>query len=600
MPNPMPDRLMPGQPMPIPSDFPVQWEQPAQARRLWVLDRQHFGRPLSPLAADVCCRRATAGINRAMERYQLPVRLEMLAINGYLYNCYQPVAIPPDLVLKALNALGRVAPRLFQAIRRKVASGMAAKYMPHVAPVIANLQMLWEHEWLPEIREHLAFWHAFDLCGASESALADHLDESLRRIERLWELHFLIVMPAFIAASQFEDAHRQLFEANSSGGALISHRLLQAADTSFLQADRALWQLSRQLRTLPAARATLERLPAAEVLPALSDCAEGQIFVAELRAWLNRYGLRGHGSDGLNDASWIEDSLPAIQHLQAFVQQPDRDLAAELRVQAAERDAAVAQVRQRLSLQPPIVRERYMSALQAAQSATFLSTEHNFWIDQQAMFCLRRVFLEIGRRYAAIARLAAAEDIFLLTLDEVHRLPRGVPAPDQHALAARRARLDHARSLSPPGFLGSIPLMAPPPEDPFVRSILRVLGDAALGPVSRSVPSALIQLQGQAASVGVVRGRARILRSLNDGGRLQSGDILVAEATMPAWTPLFAIAAAVVTDVGGVLSHAATTAREYGIPAVVGVSNATAAIRDGELVEVDGGKGSVRVVGIAE
>ena len=77
---------------------------------------------------------------------------------------------------------------------------------------------------------------------------------------------------------------------------------------------------------------------------------------------------------------------------------------------------------------------------------------------------------------------------------------------------------------------------------------------------------------------------------------LRAGEILVAETTAPPWTPLFAIAAAVVTDTGGVLSHCAVVAREYAIPAVVGTVNATAAIRDGDLVEVDGDAGTVRIV----
>jgi hypothetical protein len=115
---------------------------------LWVLDRQHFGRPLPPLAADVWRRQGVAGTNRAFEGYQLPVRLEMLAINGYLYNCYRQIGLPPDAVLKGLNAIGRVAPRVFRAVRGSVAAGMAARYMPKIAPVIANLQTYWQHSWM--------------------------------------------------------------------------------------------------------------------------------------------------------------------------------------------------------------------------------------------------------------------------------------------------------------------------------------------------------------------------------------------------------------------------------------------------------------------
>jgi pyruvate,water dikinase len=87
-----------------------------------------------------------------------------------------------------------------------------------------------------------------------------------------------------------------------------------------------------------------------------------------------------------------------------------------------------------------------------------------------------------------------------------------------------------------------------------------------------------------------------VIHSLADAGKLQSGDVLIAETTATAWTPLFATAAAVVTDTGGILSHCAVVAREHGIPAVVGLATATARIRDGRLIEVDGSAGIVRII----
>jgi pyruvate,water dikinase len=86
-----------------------------------------------------------------------------------------------------------------------------------------------------------------------------------------------------------------------------------------------------------------------------------------------------------------------------------------------------------------------------------------------------------------------------------------------------------------------------------------------------------------------------VIRSFADAGKLRAGDVLVAETTAPPWTPLFATAAAIVTDSGGVLSHCAVVAREYRIPAVVGTGRATTTIRDGEIVEVDGDAGLVRI-----
>ena len=103
-------------------------------------------------------------------------------------------------------------------------------------------------------------------------------------------------------------------------------------------------------------------------------------------------------------------------------------------------------------------------------------------------------------------------------------------------------------------------------------------------------------LQGSPGSPGVVRGRARVLRSLSEASGLQQDEVLVAETTAPPWTPLFATAAAVVTDTGGILSHCAVVAREYRIPAVVGVGAATATIRSGQTIEVDGDGGIVRVL----
>jgi phosphoenolpyruvate synthase/pyruvate phosphate dikinase len=94
----------------------------------------------------------------------------------------------------------------------------------------------------------------------------------------------------------------------------------------------------------------------------------------------------------------------------------------------------------------------------------------------------------------------------------------------------------------------------------------------------------------------VARGTARVLHSLAEAGKLQPGDVLVAEFTVPPWTPLFATAAAVVTDGGGVLCHSAVVAREYRIPAVVGTGHATTTFKDGQLLEVDGNAGTVRVV----
>jgi pyruvate,water dikinase len=104
-------------------------------------------------------------------------------------------------------------------------------------------------------------------------------------------------------------------------------------------------------------------------------------------------------------------------------------------------------------------------------------------------------------------------------------------------------------------------------------------------------------INGNGASAGSVTGTARVILSLDDAERLNRGEILVCPATMPPWTPLFAVASAVVTDHGGVLSHTAIVAREYQIPAVVGTKVGTKLIKDGSTITVDGSNGTVRMQG---
>ncbi len=104
------------------------------------------------------------------------------------------------------------------------------------------------------------------------------------------------------------------------------------------------------------------------------------------------------------------------------------------------------------------------------------------------------------------------------------------------------------------------------------------------------------EIKGFAASNGVVEGVARVVKSVEEIGRLQQGDILVCQVTNPTWAPIFQKIAAAVSDIGGSMSHAAIVAREYGLPAVVGTGTATSKIKDGQRIRVDGGRGVVTLL----
>ena len=230
----------------------------------------------------------------------------------------------------------------------------------------------------------------------------------------------------------------------------------------------------------------------------------------------------------------------------------------------------------------PGERDEFERLLATALAAHPLTEDHAFWLDQQGMAALRRVCAEFGRRMVETGSLDHAADIAYLTLDELLLWGFGMAQPLRPLVAERRAVHAAQRQLAPPDFLGQ------PPEP--AGWIDRYGGPAT---AQESGPD---EVRGVGASAGVVRGTARVVRTLDEAQALRKGEILVCIATEPNWTPLFGVAAGLVTDIGGSLSHAAVVAREYRLPAVVGTRKATAAIVNGQPIEVDGAQGIVRLL----
>jgi pyruvate,water dikinase len=226
--------------------------------------------------------------------------------------------------------------------------------------------------------------------------------------------------------------------------------------------------------------------------------------------------------------------------------------------------------------------------LAAAHSHVEYSEERALW-QLVAVGSVRVPLLALGRKLAAANVCEDPDDVLFLRLDELKDLALA-PSPVSDVVRRRREDLDRWETLDPPTSVGR-PLVVS--QRPHVSQIVhRYFFGTSLpqneGPI----------IQGIAACQGVVRGRARVLGSLAESQKLQAGEILVCRNTAPPWTPLFAIAAGVVTDIGGLLSHSAICAREYAIPCVVGTHVATSRIPDGALITVDGSRGTVTLTSL--
>ncbi|HEY1156550.1 MAG TPA: PEP-utilizing enzyme, partial [Arthrobacter sp.] len=208
---------------------------------------------------------------------------------------------------------------------------------------------------------------------------------------------------------------------------------------------------------------------------------------------------------------------------------------------------------------------------------------------------LRRMLLELGRRLVASGLIAAPDDVFWLRFSELQgAVDFGLAETDSGVSLSGASRPVRADAVEERRMLWRGQAKADAPQMlPQVAWMEKAFGSMMpAGPQHQAGDV----IKGAGASAGRVTAPARVLRGPEDFGQMQPGEVLVARMTTPAWTPLFAMASAVVTDVGGPLSHSSIVAREYGIPAVLGTGVATQRLAGGPQVSVDGDAGTVTIV----
>lgn len=577
-------KAAPGQAIIAPPDFPVVWGNLADPRLHWRLDG-HVTTAKAPLSGSVSTA-VLRGFSHAFAHLGLGIQIRTAVINGYGYSTIVPTTMPPLLLRWVMSTLNHAAPPIVKWIMARQQKAISQKQLAIIQPILSSFDAYWHDELLPQNRAQLAFFEEADLLAMSLPQLRAHLAEALQRSETMGKLHALAAFPAIVAMSLFEEFFIEQFPTATPLDAL---RLLQGVDNQTLCGDRELWQLSRKAFATPTVKAILEKHEPASALTALGQFPEGRWFLDELQAYLQKHGRRLNIFGQLTEPSWIEEPVTAVACLQTYLTQHDNNLEAVQMRLMLERDQAIAKARRMLAERSPMVPARFESLLTAAQHAAGVK-EDNHWLIQALFYEMRRLALVLGQQLYETGALVSSEDVFYLTAEELTTDILLPPAEINERKAARA----HFSQVAPPSQLGTISTM-PLPNTPFFRAIQKA--DVAR-PKSQVSPAC--QVQGQAASVGLRQGRARIIHTLADANKLQPGEVLITKATTPPWTPLFGVATAVVTDTGGILSHCAVVAREYGIPAVVGTGKATQLFCDGQLLEVNGTDGTVCLLPTSE
>ena len=338
-----------------------------------------------------------------------------------------------------------------------------------------------------------------------------------------------------------------------------------------------IWDLSRLIAGRKSLANMFPALTTEQILTRLAAPPDGdwEALSVAYRAFIREYGWRGYRESDPSTPTWDEAPGFVIGAIKS-------DLAAPASANPYAREEAAAKARERLEARvfakvPANARkafERHLRLTQAlaksreGMKATWARASRNY----------RAPLLELGRRSSAEGILGAAEDVWFLRWSEVQAAGTGTleATAAKKAVESRRAEYARLQDFNLPDGVFTWP--------------------ADLVAIETAATSKLTEFKGLAVSAGVATGKARVILDASDDSHIEPGEILVAPVTDAPWTPLFIPAAAVVVEMGGVLSHAATVAREFGIPAVSGIKDATKILRTGQLLRVDGNTGTVTIL----
>ena len=542
----------------------VVFPTPDEIEGFWNLDKMHAPRPVTPLSFDLVVHTLGQGFTKAQEEYDCPVMVSTREINHFFYVNFHPIPDEAEIARRMVH------------------------YHEKLAEKVPTVGKTWEEQWKQEVMSRNLPLKTEDWSKLSNSELVAKLDELTEWMRYQWWIHGHVNF-VLLSSSAFCDLYDKVMEPDESTEA---YRLLQGFPTTSVDAAKGLWALSRKVLANSALKALFESKQGAELLEALDESDEGRDFRRQLDEFLFEYGWRHDAVYDLADVPWREDPAIPLGSIRAMMELPEsEDPEAQYQQNVAAREGLFAKLREKLADDPDTM-AKLDELYEAARYSFPLTEDHAFYIDQMYISVFRRFVLAVGDRLVADGVFDQPDDVFYLYRDEVVDALTG-GGDRRPIIAERRASFERAGKVTPPSPLGTLP---PPPEvpDPYMDALVfRLLG--MVPPEENTDPNALKAVAG---SPGVYTGRARVWRSLAQAtDDLEEGEIMVVEMTLPPWVPLFSMAGAVVSDVGGILSHSAIVARECGVPAVVGTNVGTTVIKTGQTITVDGNKGVVYLDG---
>ena len=559
--------------------------------KFWFCDGQHWPnvfRPFETITVEFACK-CLGQYNTRHLLVPSANGVEYRILNGYCYM--SPVAVDPSQIearmphfIERAGCYFQNWDRLLENWNRKVRStiaeleAIAFKPLPPVVPI-------------EDVRGGVGLDPTFEL-------LANY-DRAIQGVYRQWQYHFEFLNLGYAAYLDFFNYCKQAFP-DIADQAIA--KMVQGIDMELFRPDEQLKALAKRAIELGISE-EISQGSAQSVFETLRASEAGRSWLVAWETaqepWFNFTSGNGFYA---SDKYWIEHPGIPLGYVRDYVvrllrgETIDRDVAAV----RAERDRITVEYGESLDEEARAVFE---AKLELARQVYPYVENHNFYIEHWSMSIFWRKMRELSRVLQREGFWADAEDMFYISRDELRQVlfdyasawavgvkPVG-PSYWPAEIARRRKIVQALSSVRPQPALNQPPLVITEPFTIMLWGITSERINAWLGGGGKSDI-----LNGMPASPGTVEGLARVVSTTDDLDLLQEGEILVATVIAPSWGPVFGKIRATVTDIGGMMSHAAIVCREYGLPAVTGTGSATSRIKTGQRIRVNGTSGEVTLI----
>ncbi len=556
--------------------------------QFWFWDSMHWGQAMTPWVSTFMELAISTLSQMNSRHYRIPPAdgINFRVLYGYPY--FAPVGVAPEKI-----------------------EARVPQFMERAGHYFANWESLYEN-WLGKVKASIDAVDSVDfsplpemeemdvITGGSATGSGHRLQAEYHRFKDLilevWQYHFEFLNLGYAAYLDFFGFCKEAFPSIPDLGIA---KMVAGVEVDLFRPNEELKVLAQKAVDLGIADAFADpdnvdlSSPAGQEWQAAYDAikepwfnfSEGNGFYHQDKIWLDNPEI---------PYAFVRDYITKIQ--------AGDDISRPIDEIRAERDRVVSEYRDLLASDED--REAFDGKLGLARVVFPYVENHNFYIEHWTMSRVWRKLRELGATLAKEELLADPEDLYFIRRDEVDELlfdyysAWAINAPSAGAhhwgpIVARRREI-HAKlsDFQPPKALGE------PPEvvtEPFTIMLWGITSDS----VSNWLDSGQEDgsgLSGMAASPGVAEGPARVIFKPEEVGDVQDGEILVAPITAPSWAPVFPKIQACVTDIGGMMSHAAIVCREYGVPAVTGTGFGTVEIKNGDRIRVDGSAGTVTLL----